>query len=251
MQLKRKPFQGVMNIIRFNWHFYAMAGLVLSALFFFKEFLPEQIQNFTFWISILACLSVITSLLTSYYIYDLSDIYQFYWLPNPGNKRILNINAGFDETTEIIRNKFPTCNITVCDFYDPIKHTEVSIQRARKAYPAPLSIIQIATDKLPFPDHSFDYTLAILSVHEIRKEEERIVFFKELQRVTRPSGQLFVTEHLRDGNNFFAYTFGFFHFHSKATWLRTFKHANWNVNREIKTTPFITTFILDKNGNTF
>lgn len=250
MELKRKPFQGVMNIIRFNWHFYVIAGLILLAVIFFNHSLPEQIQVVAFWMALLAGLSIIISLLTSFYIYDRSDLYQLQWLPSPGNKRILTINAGFDETTEIIKGKFPNCNITACDFYDPSRHTEVSLQRARKAYPSPLNTIQINTDRLPFADNSFDYTLTIFSAHEIRAEQERIDFFNELHRVTSVSGEIFVTEHLRDWNNFFAYTLGFFHFHSRKSWMRTFSQANLKLIREIKSTPYITTFILTKNGNT-
>jgi hypothetical protein len=45
-----------------------------------------------------------------------------------------------------------------------------------------------------------------------------------------------------------AYNFGFFHFHSKNTWLKTFHRSGLTITNEIKITPFITTFILDKNG---
>ena len=184
MELKRTPFQGVLNIIRFNWHFYVMAGLVLLAVFFFKNYLPEQIQGFALLISILAGLSIIISLLTSFYIYDLSNLYQLQWLPTPGNKRILTINAGFDETTEIIKGKFPNCNITACDFYDPSRHTEVSLQRARKAYPSPRNTIQITTNRLPFADNSFDFVVCSLFLHHLT-DEKAVVLLAEMKRVAR------------------------------------------------------------------
>ncbi len=62
------------------------------------------------------------------------------------------------------------------------------------------------------------------------------------------TGKIIVTEHLQDRANFLAYNIGFFHFHSRTTWLNTFQSAGLNVADEIKVTPFITTFILDKNG---
>ncbi len=45
---------------------------------------------------------------------------------------------------------------------------------------------------------------------EMRKKE--LSFFNELNRVLKPNGQIVVTEHLRDLNNFLAYNIGFFHF---------------------------------------
>lgn len=250
MALNRRPFQGVLNILYFNWHFYVVAGLVVVASLFFKQYLPEPIQPLAFWGALLAGLTLTISLVVSFYIYDLSGLYQLSWLPDVDNKRILNINAGFDETSALIRQKFPTTDLSICDFYNPDTHTEISVKRARLAYPPPADTIQVTTDKLPFPDHAFDYALAILSAHEIRDEQERIRFFKELNRVTKPTGQIFVTEHLRDLNNFMAYTIGFFHFHAKANWLRTFEQAKLTLQQEIKNTPFISTFILNKNGDT-
>ncbi|TAM97855.1 MAG: methyltransferase domain-containing protein [Chitinophagaceae bacterium] len=249
MELKRKPFQGVFNIIRFNRHFYLTAGLVILFLIFIKRYFPETFQNYVVGIACLACLTIAISLIVSFYIYDISDLYELNWFSEADNKEILNINAGFDETSGIIETKFPHSKLTVCDFYNPEKHTEISIKRARKAYLPLENTIQISTNKLPFSDNSFDYALAILSAHEIRDEKERIIFFKEIRRVTKPAGQILITEHLRDLNNFMAYTIGFFHFHSKSSWLRVFEQASLIVNHETKTTPFITTFILQKNGD--
>jgi SAM-dependent methyltransferase len=125
------------------------------------------------------------------------------------------------------------------------RSTEVSIRRARRAYPPAPGTVPVTTTALPFPTDTFDTALAILSAHEIRSEAERIQFFRELRRVTQPTGKIYLTEHLRDGPNFLAYTIGFLHFHSRATWLTTFQRAGLVVTREIKTTPFITTFILE------
>ncbi|MCW5909892.1 MAG: methyltransferase [Cyclobacteriaceae bacterium] len=249
MELKRKPIQGVANIIRFNWHFYLMAFAVFVILFLLKNQFSQQIQTLLNVGISIAIPTLLISLLVSFYVYDLSDLYQLKWIKNVDNKKVLNANAGFDETSEIIINKFPQTDLTICDFYNPDKHTEISIKRARKAYPPYPNTISVSTDKLPFSENAFDNSFAILSAHEIRNENERVQFFKELNRITK--GQIFVTEHLRDFNNFIAYTIGVFHFHSRQSWLQTFRQANLTVTQEIKTTPFITTFVLEKNGNTF
>ena len=66
----------------------------------------------------------------------------------PAGARIVNIHAGFDETSVMLKEKFPACELIVFDFYDPAKHTEVSIQDGRtKGLPA-------------FPRHSVDQHLA-------------------------------------------------------------------------------------------
>lgn len=251
MAIERKPFQGVFNIVRFNWHFYIVAGLVLGTIIFLKSNVPETLQNLVSILLLLLVFTIVVSLGVSYYIYDFSSLYKLNWLPNLDNKKVLNINAGFDETTTLVKEKFKKSKISVCDFYDAKKHTEVSIKRARMAYPPVEGTVTVKTDKLPFEDNSFQYTLAILSAHEIRDENERIGFFKELNRVTASDGKIIVTEHLRDTYNFLAYTIGFLHFHSKATWNKTFVDSGFKVKSEIKTTPFITTFILEKNGNSY
>lgn len=250
MEVTRKPLQGVRNIVRFNWHFYLIAFIAFTLLFLFQSSIPDQFRIFILSASIVAFLTMIISLVVSYYVYDFSNLYSLNWLPNSEFNKVLNINAGFDETSQIIKSKFPNCELTICDFYDKGKHTEVSIKRARSAYPPLVGTIQVSTSSLPFKDNEFDYSLAILSAHEIRDKSEIVQFFNELKRVTKPNGQIFVTEHLRDFNNFLAYTIGFFHFYSKSTWNETFKLASLSIEREIKTTPFITTFILKTNGDT-
>lgn len=247
MGLNRKPLQGLSNIIRFNWHFYLMLIVFFVVVFLSKSQFSKEFQT-VFNVGIaLAILTLSISLLVSYYVYDLSDLYQLKWIEVANGKKLLNINAGFDETSEIIINKFPSTDLTICDFYNHDKHTEISIKRARQAYPPNPKTFTVTTGKLPFSENIFDKSFAILSAHEIRNENERVQFFRELNRVTK--GQIFVTEHLRDFNNFMAYTIGIFHFHSRQSWMQTFTKSNLKIMREIKTTPFVTTFVLEKNGN--
>lgn len=250
MEVKRGPFQGVLNIIIFNWHFYVIALIVIISLSSFIPFLPFPFQALILAILFLSFSTLLISLTVSYYVYDHSNLYELPWLKNMDHKHVLNVNAGFDETSSLIHLKFQSIHLTVCDFYNPVKHTEISIRRARKRYPPYPNTISVSSSKLPFSDQSFDYTLAIFTAHEIRNEHERIQLFNELKRVTKPTGEIIVTEHLRDLNNFIAYTIGFFHFHSMETWQHTFKKAKLNVKEEIQNNPFIKTFILNRNDTT-
>ena len=249
----RKPFQGVWNIIRFNWQFYVLSFVAVIILFLFRNNLTAALRVAAIALAILIVASTLISLAVSLYIYDISNLYKLTWLDkfhfNDSNK-IVNINAGFDETSNLLKSKFANSELLVFDFYDPIKHTEVSIRRARKAYPPFPNSLQVTTSHLPLQDNSTDKIFTILSAHEIRNEEERNSFFKELRRVLKPTGQIIVIEHLRDTTNFLVYNIGFFHFHSKTTWLKTFQTSGLQVANEIKITPFISTFILIKNGTT-
>jgi ubiquinone/menaquinone biosynthesis C-methylase UbiE len=249
MEPMRKPFQGVSNIVRFNWHYYVFSVMAVVCLLLANNRLssaPHVTIIFFVWLIIIATL---ISLSVSFFIYDISPLYKLSWLNSlTVGREIVNINAGFDETSSLLKEKFRNTDLKVLDFYDPIKHTEVSIKRARKAYPPFPDTQHTSTTRLPLQNNSADDIFAILSAHEIRKDEERVFFFRELNRILRINGQVIVTEHLRDTANFLAYNIGFFHFHSKATWLKTFRSAGFSVAKEIKITPFITTFILSKNG---
>ena len=248
----RKPFQGVWNIIRFNWQFYVMAPAALVLLLVAASFAGNPYQLYVYILCVLITISVTASLLASFYVYDLSNLYSLNWLDElNGNdiKTMVNINAGFDETSILLKDKFPAASFTVLDFYNPVLHTEVSIKRARKAYPPYPGTLQVNTKSLPLKDNSVDAIFAIFAAHEIRNNTERATFFTELNRALKPNGKIIVTEHLRDVPNFLVYNIGFFHFHTKRAWHNTFTSARLTIIKEIKLNPFVSTFILIKNGN--
>lgn len=251
METLRKPLQGVSNILRFNWHFYLIALGTICLLFIVSQILVNPYSAACFALLGLIIAGVTISFCVSLYIYDLSGLYKLEWIDNlsmqPGS-RIINVNAGFDETSDIINIKLPETALTVFDFYNPLKHTEVSIKRARRAYPPYTGTISISTSSIPLLDSYADYVFIIFSAHEIRDVHERCLFFKELHRVIKPDGKVVVLEHIRDHNNFLAYNIGFFHFLSKSSWYDTFKNSDFKILHENRFTPFITQFTLVKNG---
>lgn len=249
-QIKRSPFQGVTNIVKFNWHFFVIA--ILAILFSFVGFLFISDYRFYFLIlAILVAFGTFIPLLVSWYVYDLSGFYSLSWLNIhiPKNGKIVNIHAGFDETSILLKHKFPESLLQVFDFYNPEFHTEVSIKRARKAYPPYPNTQTIHTSKIPLHQNSIDCIFVIFSAHEIRQHQERIVFFHELNRILNTSGQVVLVEHLRDCWNFLAYNIGFFHFLSLNTWLDTFKKSDFKIVKQKSITPFVKLFILEKHGH--
>lgn len=240
---ERKKHQGVLNIIRFNWPFYfwglfAVLGLYITALF---------LQPLVTIIPFVILIMMMISLLVSWYIYDLSGIYKIKWLDELKGK-VLIINAGFDEISPLIRKKFSQVHLTVADFYDEKLMTEPSIKRARKIYPLEKEAKKVLIGNLKVVEN-YDRVLLFFAAHEIRKESDRIIFFKELNRIISDKGEIYIIEHLRDWKNFLAYTIGFLHFHSKNTWKRAFLKGDFSLKEEIKLTPFVSLFKIKKNGN--
>ncbi|UIR56918.1 class I SAM-dependent methyltransferase [Sphingobacterium sp. SRCM116780] len=248
MEQVRKPFQGVLNIIRFNWHFYIIALLFFAGLFFCYVHVPPEFKIYVLTFTFLAISSTLLSLLASLYIYDLSDFYALKWLKKEDKfLHIVNINAGFDETTPLLQQVYTNSTVQVFDFYNEEKHTEVSIKRARKAYPQSESIINIETNSIPLASQTTDKVFLILAAHEIRNSKERTRFLKEINRILKPNAEVYVIEHLRDIPNFLAFNIGFLHFHRKKTWIKNFKEADLTIVTEHKHTAFITIFKLAKN----
>ena len=247
MEQLRKPFQGVWNIVRFNWHFFMLAAVLILILSL--PFFKESYRFYAILLAVLIFFTTLISLVVSFYVYDLSDFYELDWLDDlniSAKEKILNINAGFDETSVLLQSKFPNAELLVFDFYDPVLHTEVSIKRARAAYPPFANTQSVNTNQLPLEDESVEQIFLIFAAHEIRSSEERHQFFKELRRILKPNGQIILTEHLRDLPNLLAYNIGFFHFMSPASWERTFEAAQLRISTEKKLTPFVSAFILEK-----
>ena len=199
---------------------------------------------------IMGLVATLTSLFVSIYVYDLSGFYQLDWLDSVTPKRILTLNAGFDETSELLARRFPKTDLRVCDFYDPQRHTEPSIRRARNSYPPYPGTVSVRTANLPFESGSCDVVLAIMSAHEVRDDDERAELFGELRRCIKIDGHVIVVEHVRDAANLFAYNIGAFHFFSRAVWLRTFDDARLAIIEERKINPWITAFFLTSYATT-
>lgn len=245
----RGDYQGVTNIIRFNWHFYLIAAVSVPILLMYVS----RIEGFIMWICMSLVVGIIIttviSLIASHYIYDRSGLYQFSWVgqfDKDAASIIVNVHAGFDETSRILKENFPASNLKVFDFYDPSKHTEASIESARKAYPPYDGTIKTTTSMLPLADKKANIIFNIFALHEVRNRAERIGFLYEQVRALVDDGKVVVVEHLRDVPNFLAYNIGFFHFLSENEWSLNFQQAGLNIDSKFKITPFITVFILRK-----
>ncbi|MGH9947576.1 MAG: class I SAM-dependent methyltransferase, partial [Pyrinomonadaceae bacterium] len=181
----RKPLQGLRNVVRFNWPYYAVAASLIILLAAVARWSDSRFELIAIILIALIALLTLISLVVTLYVYDLSGFYRFEWLDELKVRPVetmMNVNAGFDETSALLKSKFPNAKLVACDFYDPARHTEPSIARARRAYPPFEATVNIITTALPFGDASFDLISAIMSAHEIRDRGERKAFLTELRR---------------------------------------------------------------------
>jgi SAM-dependent methyltransferase len=246
MEVKRRPFQGVLNILSFNRHFYVV-GLGILALLY-AAYIYFEWPALTFKLVVIAfSYGLIMPLIVSAWVYDFSGYYNFHWLkPLVANdatvEQLVNINAGFDETSFIIKQRFPGADLKVFDFYNAQRHTEPAIIRARKVSVVYPNTSTIASNDIPVEDKSVDIVFLLSAVHEIRFHEEKVLFLKECYRICKPGGKVIMVEHLRDFPNFLAFSVGFTHFFSRNTWKNAFEQAGFSSFRETKFTPFLSIF---------
>ena len=246
MEPKRRPFQGVLNILSFNRHYYVFGVIALILLFVTRLFFNWP--DLVFWLVIAAFLyGLIMPLVVSAYVYDFSGYYKFDWLNNVVKNKsemrlLVNINAGFDETSFIIKNQFPQADLKVFDFYNAKQHTEAAIKRARKVSLVFPNTTQIASNSIPLKENSVDIVFLLSAAHEIRSQQEKVQFLKECHRLCKPDGRVVMLEHLRDFPNFLAFSIGFTHFFSSATWKKAFQLAGFTSMEETKFTPFMSIF---------
>ncbi|MEP7375933.1 MAG: methyltransferase domain-containing protein [Chitinophagaceae bacterium] len=243
---KRRKFQGALNILSFNRHFYIL-GLGVLAVLIVSHLLIGW-PDILFWLTVAAFLyGFIMPLIVSAYVYDFSGYYNLHWLKNLISndervKLIVNINAGFDETSFIIKNKFPQSDLKVFDFYNAKQHTEPAIKRARKVSLVYPDTQQIASNLIPLKDHTADIIFLLSAAHEIRSNEEKVQFLKECHRLCKPNGKIIMVEHLRDFPNFLAFSLGFSHFFSRPVWKNAFERAGFSSFQETKFTAFMSIF---------
>lgn len=246
MEIKRRKFQGVLNILSFNRHFYFFGLTVLGLIFLSRLYITWN--ETVFWIIIAAFLyGLVMPLIVSAYVYDFSGYYDFKWLrkviqQNANPNIIVNINAGFDETSFILEKHFPGATLRVYDFYNAKQHTEPAIIRARKVSQTYPDTQQVSTAELPLNDKSADMIFLLSAAHEIRSNKEKIIFLKACHRILKTGGTVIMVEHLRDFPNFLAFSVGFTHFFSRSTWRKAFLDAGFSSFEEKKFTPFMSIF---------
>jgi SAM-dependent methyltransferase len=243
----RRPRQGVLQILQFNWRSYGATAAVVAVALLAAPFLP-----FLFRVGLLigiapALFWMVSSLLVSHYVYDRFPLYDLTWIPRALSRmpsRWINIHCGLDETSGLLAAIFPEAAFDVVDIFDARVITEVSIRQARRMERSAITARPARFDDLPFESGMFDAAFCIFAGHELRLARQRAALFLEIARVLAPGGELVLMEHSRDWWNFLAFGPGFLHFFSQRAWRRTASQAGFRVQSELSRTPFVQVYVL-------
>lgn len=239
--LHRGPYQGVLQIVRFNWPKYLAASACIGAAILVWPLLTPAglvillaaIVPVVYW--------TVSSLLVSHYIYDRSHLYDLAWLTNVLERaphRWLSIHCGFDETTPLLAAAISAPG-NVVDIFDPRAMTENSIRQARQAQSSAAHAETARFYALPFPNGAFDAVFCIFAAHELRRHHDRVRLFAEIVRLLTPGGTFVLVEHLRGWPNFLAFGPGFLHFHSWRAWQQAARDAGLALRADFPFTPFV------------
>lgn len=238
-------------VVLFNYQ-KILLGFIVSVLLFGLSFWMNSAPIILILrvLSGLIILNIFGSLLTSYILYDNSDLYELNNLKGiiDWNKaeNVILVHASFDPLSKSLEEKYPNLNLTVCDIFGNRHEQERGIETSKKIFPPNPKEIKIKSHQLPFENRSQDVILAITALHEILDHDQRVLFFKEAKRVLKDDGLIVISEQFRDFTNFVFFNIGAFHFLSKKQWKKAISEAGLEIAENKKITPFANMLIVRK-----
>jgi hypothetical protein len=115
-----QPFQGVVNIVRFNVQFYVLSGMALTtvAIVLASRKLPPWLALILLCGAAAGVFWTLSSLFVSWYVYDHVGVTRWQWLPGripAPPQRWANIHAGRLQSGLTIRQRFRDLSARVHD----------------------------------------------------------------------------------------------------------------------------------------
>ncbi len=102
--------------------------------------------------------------------------------------KVLDFGSGNGASIPYVKKYFPTAELNCLDV------SERSLKIAESRFPALANYVPFDGQNIPFPDDYFDISFAACVFHHI-DHSEHAALIKELYRITRPGGNLFIFEH--------------------------------------------------------
>src|SRR2546422_11070042 len=157
----RGQFDGVLQIVRYNWTLYIVAVLVAAVVALLVDGVhpPAALAGLLILGAVAAVSWLALSLAVSHYVYDRSDLYRWEWIRDrvaPSPRHVVNIHAGLDETSLALQEMYPAAEVTILDIYDPAEMPEPSIARARREARSTLASVTADFRRLPLKNASAD-----------------------------------------------------------------------------------------------
>jgi ubiquinone/menaquinone biosynthesis C-methylase UbiE len=110
--------------------------------------------------------------------------------------RVLEVGIGTGANLPFYPNQIQT--FTGIDFSKGmLKHAKNKVTKGNFSFP--IELMEADIQKLPFLDHTFD---AIVSTCVFCSVPDPLTGLKELRRVCKPSGRIYMLEHMRSENKF-------------------------------------------------
>lgn len=249
IRANRRFLHGTRQIIEFNWPRYLASGIVILAGLLLALRLGSGPTRLGVMVGVsLAVWWSIASIVASWWIYDVSNLTTWRWLPRVigSPARWANVHSGFDETTNSLEMLYPSSSNQVVDIYDAAVTTEASIERARRKVSPDREAEKGSWRELPLNSASQDAIFFLFAAHEVRSHKERKALFREAARALDQHGIVVVVEHLRDMANFIVFGPGFLHFLPRRAWTRAAGEAGLRIKQQISLNPFIALFVWEK-----
>lgn len=120
--------------------------------------------------------------------YKVKDVASFFPNTGPRNYRILDFGTGVGNSLPFFRHYFPNAAIIGAD------PSPRSLRLAAERFPGVAELVAYDGERLPFHDCEFDIALAANVFHHI-DPGEHLKYLRDLLRVLKPAGHLFVFEH--------------------------------------------------------
>jgi len=129
-----------------------------------------------------------TEYFAEYKIGDIAREYERYGGTASAAPRILDFGSGNGGSVPYVRKYFPTARLICLDV------SRRSLEIAAQRFPSLAQYVHFDGTRIPFPEEHFDIAYTACVFHHI-DHAEHVALLRELNRVLRPGGILFVFEH--------------------------------------------------------